>query len=169
MLKMEDAFETTSLTSHMGLRKGKGFTTLINHNAGLWMPSLHSFHLNLNTWHHHLPVLLVFPGLSGLPVSQFLPPLLGIEFSFTLVKWEIMFIATRATWAPEPWSQEQCIKHKSLPVLKEAEELWLKKTANKQLHGKDSEQQSQTGLHFSTYLWCISITLISIEYTFMKT
>lgn len=103
---------------------------------GSGCPALHSFHLNLNTWHHHLPVLLVFSGLSGLPVSQFLPSLLGIEFSFTMVKWEIMFIATRATWAPEPWSQEQCIKHKSLPVLKEAEELWLKKTANKQLHGK---------------------------------
>ena len=103
---------------------------------GSGCPAHLSFHLNLNTWHHHLPVLLVFPELSCLPFSQFLPPLPGIEFSFTLVKWEMMLIATRATQAPEPWSQEQYIKHWSLPVLKEAEEFWLKKTANKQLHGK---------------------------------
>lgn len=136
---------------------------------GSGCPAYHSFHLNLNTWHHYLPILLVFPELSCLPFSQFLPPLPGIEFSFTLIKWEIMLIATRATQAPEAWSQEQYMKHWSLPVLKEAEEFWLKKTPINNSTAKDSEQQSQSGLYFSTYLWCISINLISIEYTFMKT
>lgn len=70
MLTMEDAFETTSPTSHIGLRKGKEFTTLINHNAGLWMPSLSLFPLKPK---HLTPLFAYFVSFSWTVLFAILP------------------------------------------------------------------------------------------------